>query len=87
MRALPILPAATLALLAAVAAAPAQRVSPSMSGPGVSGGGSFVPMNRHPSFYFNPKEMTLEKGKPWTDKNKSKKHSGSGTIHCQPPNC
>jgi hypothetical protein len=87
MRALQILPAATLALLAAVAAAQAQRVSPSMSGPGVSGGGSFVPMNRHPSFLFNPKEMTLEKGKPWTGKNKSKKHPGPGSIHCQPPNC
>ena len=87
MRALRILPAATLALLAAVAAAQAQRIAPSISGPSVSSGGGFSPQNRHPSFYFNPKEMTLEKGKPWTDKNKSKKHPGQGSIHCQPPNC
>ena len=85
MRALRILPAATLTLLAAVATAQAQRVSPST--PSVSGGGGFTPQNRHPSVYFNPKEMTIEKGKPWTNKNPSKPHPGQAPAHCKPPNC
>ena len=85
MRALRILLAATLTLLAAVPAAQAQRVSPSP--PAVSGGGGFTPQNRHPSFYFNPKEMTIEKAKPWKNKNQSKLHPGQGPAHCKPPNC
>lgn len=87
MRGLRILTAVTLTLLAAVATAQAQRVSPSMPSPGVSGGGGFTPQNRHPSVYFNPKEYTIKKGTPWTNKNQSKQHQGQGPAHCKPPNC
>jgi hypothetical protein len=87
MRVLRILTAVTLTLLAAVATAQAQRVSPSMPSPGVSGGGGFTPQNRQPSVYFNPKEITIEKSNAWANKNKSKRRPGQGTIHCQPPNC
>jgi hypothetical protein len=78
MRALRILLAATLAFLA-VTAAQGQRVSPSISSPGTSSVGGLTAHNpKPPSFYFNPKEYTLEKAKPWT---KGKKR------RCQPPNC
>jgi hypothetical protein len=85
MRALRILPAAMLALLAAVATAEAQRVSSSM--PTVGSGGGFTPQTRHPSFYFNPKDMTINKSNAWANKNKSKQQLGKGAIPCRPPNC
>ena len=84
VRALRILPAATLTLLAAIATAQAQRVSPST--PTVGSGGGFAPQNRHPSFYFNPKEMTLDKSNAWTNKKNSKQQLGKG-VRCRPPNC
>ena len=86
MRALRILPTATLILLAAVDAAQAQRVSPSTPSPGVSGGGGFTPQTRHPSFYFNPKDMTVDKSNAWTNKKNSKQQLGKG-VRCRPPNC
>jgi hypothetical protein len=79
MRALRILLAATLAFLA-LTAAHAQRVSPSISSPSTSSVGGLTARNpKPPSFYFNPKEYTVEKAKPWS-KNKNKRR-------CLPPNC
>jgi hypothetical protein len=78
MRALRILLAGTLVLLA-VTAAQAQRASPSISSPSTSSVGGLTARNpAPPSFHFNPKEYTIEKAKPW--KNKTKRR-------CQPPNC
>ena len=87
MRVLRMLTAVTLTLLAAVGTAQAQRVSPSMPSAGVSGGGGFTPQTRSPSVYFNPKEITIGKAKPWTNKNPSKQHPEQAPAHCKPPNC
>jgi hypothetical protein len=60
------------------APAHAQHGSPSMSAPGIgtaNPGSRFGSQTKPPDFYFNPKELTLDKPKPWQKKSKKGRRS------------